>query len=626
MSVLDSLAALVLAALALYGLGLPVAWLLPAPAESPWVHRISIAPLYAIVLTGSCAWVLRELSIPLHPLQLVAFLVVAWTLAWSRTRQHWLLRESIRAAVVPATMVATAGVVWFFSLVGYGLYLPNRDFKNHAYFVAQVASSRSSDPRLVFREFPFGAPTELESGYPLGLHIPLGWALPAPDWNSVGVTAAAACLATSITLPLAMVTLARLWVPAVPSIAWVAGMGAIVLPGITGPFAIGAVPLLVGTGCYAACLAVMWLWFRDITLGTTLALAASGLGLVLLHISEAIALGCVFLVAFPAWLWRTRPALNRLMWISLGSAAIVTAAAAFLVVRPNLPLLNNAEAWDVEPNTFGLVDAILVGFLKAVSDRDLSGVIWIPLVLAGVWIAVRRGLSLFPVVWLVVALALCAVAGVGFMPSWVRLLALPWYGAIGRVALLGVPAVLLIGSLALGATLAGSDLRPRRWQFAVAVCLIVASLAIPGRETVPGRRASLSATLAGAGDTPRVAAELAQLLRPGESVLNFEGDGGAQLFAIRRLPIVSALADPDAPRHGEHPYWVAIRGLADVSQPEVATSLRALHVAYVAVGTTSVYWNEMTGYGLHQFLRQPEFKVVLNGTDMVVLRYEPGAS
>ena len=49
-------------------------------------------------------------------------------------------------------------------------------------------------------------------------------------------------------------------------------------------------------------------------------------------------------------------------------------------------------------------------------------------------------------------------------------------------------------------------------------------------------------------------------------------------------------------------------------------------MGYVAIGTTSVYWNEMTGYSLNQILEQPEFKVVLTGTDMVILRYEPGAS
>lgn len=43
---------LVLAVAALYGLGLPLAGLLPAPPASPRLHSIAVAPLLAILAGG----------------------------------------------------------------------------------------------------------------------------------------------------------------------------------------------------------------------------------------------------------------------------------------------------------------------------------------------------------------------------------------------------------------------------------------------------------------------------------------------------------------------------------------------------------------------------------------------
>ena len=64
MTVLDALTGLALALLAMYGLGIPLAWLLPAPAESQWTFRIAVAPLYAIVATSAGAWLLGGWGYP----------------------------------------------------------------------------------------------------------------------------------------------------------------------------------------------------------------------------------------------------------------------------------------------------------------------------------------------------------------------------------------------------------------------------------------------------------------------------------------------------------------------------------------------------------------------------------
>ena len=64
MTLLDTLTGLALALLAMYGLGIPLAWLLPAPDESQWTFRIAVAPLYAIVATSAGAWLLGSWACP----------------------------------------------------------------------------------------------------------------------------------------------------------------------------------------------------------------------------------------------------------------------------------------------------------------------------------------------------------------------------------------------------------------------------------------------------------------------------------------------------------------------------------------------------------------------------------
>ena len=71
---------------------------------------------------------------------------------------------------------------------------------------------------------------------------------------------------------------------------------------------------------------------------------------------------------------------------------------------------------------------------------------------------------------------------------------------------------------------------------------------------------------------------------------------------------------------------MAIRGLGRLSDPDVADAMTELGIGYVAIGTTSLYWDSMVGYDLDRLLAQPELSVALRGSDMVVLEYRPVSS
>jgi hypothetical protein len=178
------------------------------------------------------------------------------------------------------------------------------------------------------------------------------------------------------------------------------------------------------------------------------------------------------------------------------------------------------------------------------------------------------------------AMRLSVVAsGSGLLP-WLRPLAAPWYGAIGRTYLIAAPLVVLLGSLTLAELLRVKGRAPRRaGSMALVAVVRLSLLAIPASQLVPMRRQALRATLAGAGDTPAVAGRLASLLAPGETVLNFEGDGGALLS-----PSAPSRSSRPWPRRTPldsrgHPYSVAIRGPSRVTTPRILKSHRTWGIA-----------------------------------------------
>ncbi|HYO19383.1 MAG TPA: DUF6541 family protein [Dermatophilaceae bacterium] len=619
MSVPDTVIALLLAGLALYGLGVPLAWLLPAPAESQWVHRIAIGPVYAIVLATVGAWSLGAIGIPLHPLQLVGLLMVAWAIAWWRTRDQWHVRTSLRHAAGPGLMVGMAAVVWFLSLVGYGLYLPNRDFKNHAYWVAQVAWTRSSDAALIFRGSPVSAPNDA-AFYPLGLHTLLGWALPGTDASSIGITAASAVLVTSVSMPLAVVALARLWDATSPALWIIAGGAGVFILGLTTDFRIGSVVLLVGASLFAAGLATLWMWVRDAELASLVALMLTIAGLFVLHVAEAVGLALVAIACLPLAIRDSlgSPFGRRQAGVAASVMAVllVVAWASQGVIRKLFAIPGSGFRWDLQPNTEDPVTAGLVALLQQPSGFVGVTLVWLVLAFMGFWLAGTRGLSRLPLIAFCVPLALGALAGMRFTPAWLNLLTAPWYGTAARVGLMGAAPVLLGAALTLSVLVARMRGHRRTWipwlLATVAVCILAV-------QVVPSRRADLKASLAGAGDTLSLARELAARMAPGETVLNLEGDGTENLFAYARVPVLSGNA-PDPSLKGLGGVNLA-ESVLELDDPAVAQRMRELGVRYVALGRTSRYWGSGTGYAWQQVLSQPQVRQELMGTDVVVLRY-----
>ena len=630
MNVTEVLMSLAIAAGALYGLGIPLAWMLPAPADCQWIHRIAIGPLYAIVLGTGASRLLGVLGMSLHPLQLWGLVALVWALAWWRTREEWDVRQSLRLAVGPALIVGTAGLVWIFSLVGYGLYLPNRDFKNHAYFVAQVAFSKSSDPSLVLRASPISPPSE-GAFYPLGLHTVLGWALPTADWNSLGVTAAAAIICTAVSLPLAVMALARQFLPGNRLVWVVAGLAASCFPGVTSPFQIGSVVLLAGTALYAAGLAGLWQWVTSTRSAEFAAHVLAGVGLFFLHVAEAWGLALVTIASLPFCVRHgSQPRKARIGWpIALALSGL---SVALVALRRALPNLFGSGFEDIEPNRLSIPEAVLFAFLSQPGGRIALSLVWTVLVVVGVWLTISRRLSMLPIVALIVPIGLAVLASVAGVPRVLNLLTAPWYGSTGRVYLMAAAPMALLGSLAIAAACGsegarrdpegdGRETRPLGGRALVGLGFFLAVLALWTVQIVGDRRGNLAAALAGAGDTPALARGLRDELQPGETVLTFEGDGTANLFAAARLPVISGWDELQLPPKAGLTVEGLLGSLMQLDSREVAEALAALHVRFISLGTGSVYWGSETGYSVRKLLEQPELTVHAVGSDMTILEY-----
>lgn len=622
-----------LAAVAMYGIGLPLAWLLPAPRESEWVYRVAIAPVLAVALVGPLAWLLTAVGIPLHPVQLIVLLCVLWAIAWRRTGALWRFEQALRQAGGPAIIVSAAAITWVASLRGYGLYLPNRDFKNHAYIVAQVAFSSGADPAELLRASPVAE--RLEGGfYPHGLHTLLGWALPSPDFNSLGVTAAAAVLTAVISLPLAFIALARMLRPDDQSLTWVVGSLAVLLPGLTSSFGIGSVVLIAGTALYSAGLVTLWLFLREPSRATAISLAGVLLGLLLLHVAEAIGLA---LVAGGAVLVLSRAGpLSRMSRRELviagavGAGVALASLAVFLRLGLTRLLERPVDSWDVEPNDFTVVTAPLGAFWALVGGSVPAFLALLVCVLGGAVMAAREN-ERYVLVAIVVPLALALVAGAAVVPDWLRVITAPWYGSVSRISMmLGAPAALASGLVLVRIWSHARRLGVRGGPavalpaLALACAVLVAITAVGG--IVEARRLALWASLAGAGDTPLVARDLVALLEPGQVVLNFEGDGTANLFAAARVPVVSALRTPEEIGVSGLDTDELLSSLMRLSDPAVSEMMSAAGVGYIAIGTTSMYRGSDGGYSIDRLLRQGQLTLAVVGSDITVLAYEPSSS
>jgi hypothetical protein len=180
--------------------------------------------------------------------------------------------------------------------------------------------------------------------------------------------------------------------------------------------------------------------------------------------------------------------------------------------------------------------------------------------------------------------------------------------------------IALAGSFALAVLLQAIETRPRR-AAGVGWTASVVAIAALAAQVIPQHRADLAGALAGAGDTGDVARLLEGQLRPGQTVLNLEGDGSANLFAFARVPVTAGLSQD--PRVAEGPRPVAER-LLQLDARDVGRALRDLGVAYVVVGNGPRFWGQGVGYSLDALLAQPQLEVAFVGSDLTVLRYRPG--
>ena len=618
MGVVDALGALVLARSALYVLGLPVALLLPAPETSQWIHRIAIAPAYSIGLAAAAAWLLRVAGVALHPAQLVLVGALLWAVAWRYSRQRWRLREAFQEAAAPAILIAMGGLTWLLSLVGYGLYLPNRDFKNHAYLVAQIAWTRSADYSIAFRASPVSEPSP-GGFYPLGLHTLLGWALPSTGGSTVALTAASAILVTAISTPLAFVTLARMWDSSNPRLWWAVGAVGVFMPGLTGTFKIGSVVLLVGASLYAAGLGACWLWVRGPSWGASIGLGLAGSGLFALHVAEAVGLGLVTLACLPGMFLRRGGVHDRRVALFVLLGACLAAVVAWRPFRSLSGTLGSGFAWDIQPNEDDPLTAILVALVQQPGGMPVIALAWVGLGLVGFWLAHVRRMSLFPLIAFLVPLALGALTSMRGVPLWLNVITAPWYGSASRVGLMAAASIALAAGLAVVTFVEAPRGTSVRALASIVGLSLVASLAA---QLVPARRGDLSSSLAGAGDTGTVADLLASRLRPGQTVLNLEGDGTAALFAYSRIPVLSGLGlDESVAGDGALALDPLTHELLRLADPEVSRRMREANVAFVALGTTSRYWGSEVGYAWQEVLSQQEVQLELQGSDVTILRY-----
>lgn len=627
MDVIDTVVSLLIAGASLYGLGVPLAWLLPAPDHAAWVYRIAVAPLFAVAFTYPVGLVLGWLTVPLSPIQLLACAAALWAIAWPRMRTSRSQPPNLRPPLrwVPAAIVAITSATWLVSLVGYGLYLPNRDFKNHAFYVAAAADTRSADPALIQRVTPLSPPNETDF-YPLGLHTLLGWALPTPEWNSLGVTAGSAVLIVSVSLPLAGIALARCLAPDRVALWVVAGIASGLSPGMTGDFQIGSVVLMTGAALYAAALVTLWQWLDRPDPPRTVALAAAGIGLLLLHIAEAWGLLVVTAMSVVALKGRHVARLPARHLVLLAAAGVAVVAVG-LVVAGRLGGVLQAGDWDIEPDTLNPVETSAVAFLLQPGGPATLSLVWAVFALTGAVLLVVERLPKFPLVALIVPMGLAFLASGSAVPEILSVATAPWYGSTSRIYLMAGPPLVLLGALALthlcSTADSGSNRGGRAWMLrTVPAGIIVVFIAAMASAGLHERRVDLAASLAGAGDTPRVAEQLAQSLEPGQTVLNFEGDGTANLYSAARVPVLAGLKEWRGPVASSRDYQWLVQSLLRLDDPEVAASLDDLGVAYVAVGTTSIFWDPEVGYDVDMLLAQPQLTEYLRGTDLVILRYE----
>jgi hypothetical protein len=320
---------------------------------------------------------------------------------------------------------------------------------------------------------------------------------------------------------------------------------------------------------------------------------------------------------------------REVLMMAVAGAAVAGASLAVFLRLGLTGLFDRPVAsWDVGANVFSVVTAPLTALWALVGGSApaflalLVGLLW------GAFLAAREreGLLLAAIG---VPLALAVIAGAAQVPDWLRVITAPWFGSVLRTSLmLGGPVAVAVGMAAMWLWHNASRPGPSGGITSMLPSLVAACVAFVVVASASGivadRRTDLWATLAGAGDTPRIARDLSARMKPGQVVLNFEGDGSANLFSAARIPVVSGLRTPDDVAGSGVDGAELLSSLMRLSDPAVAEMMDDAGVGYIAIGTSSMYWNVQGGYSLAGLVEQEQLTVELVGSDLTVLAYDAG--
>lgn len=584
--------AVVLCLLPGYGLvriGLPQAGRLTALAAGP---AVTAGVLYTV------GQVLSLLSIPVNAwLGLVAVAVGLTTTVVAEQRrrresgsQPWnTARLLLPTAALLGTLVGAA--LWAAGIGSLGAVPPHHDGMHHGLFVAQIVNTGSLEPgRIVVADVLTSSP--LAAYYPFALHEQAAMVVQA---TGIGVAPAFTLVSLTVllvALPAGMVVLTRRIFPGRPLVAGMAGLVAVLVPGLTystswwGGYAmaaglavmLGALELLLGLGP------------RLRPVGILLAALAIA-GVTGVHTSEL-----PLLAILAAGLALGEASKNGWLKDATRRVAVVTVpfVVALVLLGPALAQMVGGyteRQFPVAAVSVSLTQALsevfaLLVFVPPPTPAAIVLTFWVGIIAA---VAMRRGRA-WAALWL--SFAVLYVWLWSFPSPLVNTLTAFWYSDPFRLAyilvLLAVPFI----AFALGAPLqawrdgrlTGSSSRAPLLA-ATALVMFVALAATGGVSSVATVRQNYQTFSLVDADARRAFVFLAGQTRKGERVLNQHQDGSTWMYALYGVaPLIPAKSTED-------PVWrdklYLVRHAADIdTNPRAAALAQQYQTRLVYVNDT----------------------------------------
>lgn len=507
-------------------------------------------------------------------------------LAWRRRhasgeplvdRSHVTVATPARAAVLVALAGVVAGLaVWGLALRGVTSVPPNRDAKNHGFFVARIVDTGTIDPARVLVTDPVSEEPAAEF-YPLAFHASAALARDVAGGPIAGLLTAWTALFAAVVTPLGLYALLRRLVPERPL---VAGFAALVTPFLAlfpnRPILWGGLSLIVGVALVPPALALL----ADAVTDTgpapggpdakrrpreadgrwaAVALGAVAVtGAVATHSSQAAFLAVLAVPVLGFLLWARRDPPTRLARAA-GSLA-VTALAAAVLYLPTIRLLASgaSERADIRgANNLGFPEALGRIVTLSVNTPAIPLVVLV-LVLGGIGYAVRHAIAPS---WMVAG-AMCLVL---FLASatpdgiWegLRPLSAPWYWSYERTSYHLPMFAAFFVACALDGLTRGIDRFTRvrgsrplpAWVPLVTVAALFVVAATPG-----GLRSSYDMVrlayveYTNIADGERAAFAYAAEHDCGAVVVNQEQDGSPWMYALEGLHPLQAIAPVEESR------------------------------------------------------------------------------